>query len=152
MKKFFTLRYAAIFLVALTVALAAPSASAQSESTRLGSFSGLPASIAATTTTNVASSITLWQGRGIAIQPVFAGTAAATDNVVLTFRMSVDGTNYSTTGVTVTNALNGTNVVRGFHVLTPEQVLGARRLQLYSIASAGTNSLTLTGVLFSQPN
>lgn len=152
MKKFFTLRYTAIFLAAFIIALVAPPASAQVTSTRLGSFSGLPASVAAETTTNVTSNIQVWQGRGIAIQPAFTGAAASTADVVLTFRYSIDGTNYSTTSVTMTNALNATTAVRGHHVLTADQLVGVRNLQLYSIQNVGTNALTLTGVFYSQPN
>lgn len=142
---------AVMSLIALIACLFAPQAAqAQTAATTLGTFSGLPPTIATTVTTNVASNITVRQGKGVTISPLMSGSGASTDDVVFTFKLSLDGTNYTTlTPLSFTNALTGTTAVRGYYRFSAEQLAGCRKLQLFSIENTTSVTLNLTNVTYS---
>ncbi len=137
-----------IGLLALCALFAVP-LQAQVTSTTLGSFSSVPTLITASATSNVLASVAVQNGKGIAIMPIFVGSNGITSNVVFSFSKSVDGTNYSTTTVTKTNAINGTTSVKGIHIFTADELDGVRYLRLDSIANGGAANITNTAVYYS---
>ncbi len=156
-------RLIALFALALAAMFTAAPLVAQVASTRTGTLSGIPASLTASATTNVAASVRLDQGKGIAFVPVFVGSNTVTSAVTYTYQLSADGTNWSTASsavspaiggaITRTNAINGTTRVVGYHVFTPNELIGARYIRLYSIANGSANSIiTNTAIYYSVPN
>jgi hypothetical protein len=151
-----------IAIAALAMLATAPLV-AQVAPTRLGALTGIPASITASTTTNVAAAVRLTQGAGIAFTPIFVGSNTVSTAVTYTYQLSPDGTNWSTAAsgvspyiggaMTRTNAVNGLTSVVGYHLFTPAELIGARYIRLYSIANASANSIiTNTAIYYGAPN
>lgn len=100
-----------------------------------------------------AKPFTLRQGCGLYVSPYFTGTNDSTTNVVFKFETTADGANYSTTGpLRVTNALNGTNAVRGAFFISNDTLDNCRAVKLVSIQNYHTNSISVTNVVLSQSN
>lgn len=127
-------------------------ASAQEKPLIFGAFSGVPATMPASSTSNVLDAVSVQGCRGMAIQPVFVGSNGITANVIFTFSYSIDGTNYTTTTTTKTNAINSVTAVRGLHLFSEAELAGVRLLRLNSIQNAGAAPLTNTGVYYSIRN
>lgn len=138
--------------VAAIAILAVAPLQAQVTPTDLASFT-LPATIASETTTNVAQSITVQQGKDLAVQIAMVATNASTANVIMKFDFSIDGTNYTTANtITKTNALNGTTAVIGYHVIPSTTIGPARTMRLYSIQNVHDATITLSGVQYGWAN
>lgn len=126
-------------------------AQAQTTSTTLGTFDNLPAVISSSATSNVVSTaVNVRQGRGIAILPYFAAAGASTDDIILNFEVSADGTNWTTTSAfSITNTFNGTTAVRGFHLLSAAQLDNVRQIRLQSIVNGYAGNAWVTNVTWS---
>lgn len=108
-----------------------------------GTFTNLPSYIEAGGTSNTTSYIGWRAGKDLTLWPYFNRTNAGTSNLVFTFTVSYDGTNFATTPTfSITNSGNGTTAVRGYHILGPNALAnawktgpGVKLLKLSSIAS-----------------
>ncbi len=89
------------------------------------------ASCAATTTITRNFVIDVGKQAGVGVQITFNASAASISNFTLTFKRSVDGSQYDTVGQTVTVIGNGTNTVS---VLTNLPSFGARSIKLTTYA------------------
>jgi len=147
MKKILPLLAALVFVTG--------AAHAQLEPVAYARFTPDVPSVASATTitlTNPAS-VFVRKDRGMAIIPTFVAANAGTSNVVFTFEVSADGTNFTTTGpVSVTAVANGTNTVRHYSLIPPTTLNNVRYIRLHSIQNAQTNAITLSGVLYSYFN
>ncbi len=141
------------YLLALFALITATAitANAQQFPPRFGNFDNVPALVTTDATSNVVSSaVTLFPGRGLAVMPHFAGTNTATTNVIFDFEVTYDGTNWSTvTAVTLTNALNGTTAVRGYHAIPPDTLDNVKAIRLQSIENRHSASVFITNVTWS---
>lgn len=139
---------------ALVVGLAAlePQAQGQVTPTDIGSFTNLPSIVNVATTSNQTSVVTLWQGKGLAVQATFTASAG-TSNVVYSFYPSADGTNYATAGaLTLTCNANDTTKVIGTTNWSAAQLAGWRSLKLGAIYNQNaTGIVTNQGVIYSRP-
>jgi hypothetical protein len=111
-------------------------------------FTNLPATMPANSISNQTSIVRARPGRGLGILATYraqASTNAAT-YLHLGFRISIDGTNYSTTELPVVFTLpaNSTNMVSAYTNLTMDILDNFQRLNLYTV----TNS-SLAGVVIS---
>ena len=145
MKHLFTLLAAmAIALIAFT-----PPASAQVTPNQSDAIS-VAASVTvtnATTLTIASNSIPVVSGRGMAFLTSYTGAGAATDNLTFKFNVSHDGTTWTTsTPITATQALNGTNAVVGYFLIPPTTLDHVNYIRLASIANAATNNCSITSV------
>ncbi len=145
MKHLFSLLAAvALVLIAFT-----PAASAQVTPNQSDTISQA-ASVTvtnATTLTISSNRIDVVAGRGIAFLTAYTGAGAATDNLTFKFNVSHDGTTWTTsTPITATQALNGTNAVVGYFIIPPTSLDHVNYLRLASIANAATNNATITSV------
>jgi hypothetical protein len=146
---------AAAFLLLALICLMAPPVVAQQNLTtfrpRTNVFTSVPSSVAASSTATVASeAVGVWPGRGLAVFPYFAGTNASTANVILAFNVSYDGTNWSTTTpILLTNVMNGTTAVRGYHHIPASSLDNVRAIRLQTIQNAHNASLFVTNVVWS---
>lgn len=87
------------------------------------------------------------QGAGFSFTPHFYSTnTAAISNAVFHIQLSADGTNYSTTSpLTYTAALNGTNLVVGYTNYSGAQVGDAKFARLSKVVGdGGTNAIVVT--------
>jgi hypothetical protein len=119
-----------------------------------GTFSGIQASVtnaASISPTN--SVIELRKNEGAAIIPTIWGTGASTANVTLTFNVSADGENFTTTGpLTYVVALNGTTPVVGYKNFTASELNNVKYLKLSTIANAGAVGCVISNVVYSINN
>lgn len=138
-------------MVCMAIAMSLP-AQAQVYPTTYSSFTGIQASV-----TNAASIIPtnaivqLRSNQGIAILPTLAMTAANISNVVFTFNVSADGTNYSTSApLTYTMTMNGTNILTGYKLFPPTELNNVRYLKLSTIANGAASGGGGVGCLISK--
>jgi len=158
MKKSFILSILFILSAVATV-------QAQVTPTTILVLTNLPASIPGNTTTNlfVASQqiptnnvISLRQGQGFASAMTYSGTNAATTlGFSVNWAISLDGTNWQTTGfLQNTNVANGTNLVTAVTNYASALVNNMLFVTPYSIqnANAATNSIALSNLTVSFGN
>jgi hypothetical protein len=143
-----------IAIIGLIALIATPwQAQAQVEPTTIGTFTLPSTLVTADATSNVLSAIIVQQGKPLAISPLFAVVAAGTDNVVFTLDLSLDGTNYATTGtISLTNAATGTTAVRGYHVIPASSIGPARFIRLKTIHNDDDANINVTNVTYAWPN
>lgn len=110
--------------------------------------------VAASTDTTVTSEPFLIRGNiGFAILPYFSIASASTANIVFRFKLSADGTNYTTTEpLTATIAANGTNAVRGYANFGPSTLNNVMWAKLSSVNNGATNTLSISNVVKSVYN
>jgi hypothetical protein len=155
MKKHLLRIVAAVILLLTIICLVTPPVVAQQNLTpfppRTNAFTSVPSFVAGSATSNVLSqAVGVWPGRGMAVFPYFAGTNASTANVIFAFTVSYDGTNWSTTTpILLTNAMNGTTAVRGFHHIPASSLDNVRAIRLQTIQNAHTASVFVTNVVWS---
>lgn len=113
--------------------------------------------IPANTTVTIASTahkpMAIQPGVGFAFQPMFTATnEASVAELICNIELSLDGTNYSTSGaLSFTNVQNGTNTVIGYFAVPPESVNNALWARLGSVqVASSTNSSVLTGTRWLQ--
>jgi hypothetical protein len=117
---------------------------------RFGTFDNVPSIVEGSATSNVVSSaVGVWPGRGIAIFPYFNGTNAGTANFILDLTVTYDGTNWSTTYISLTNQMNGTTAVRGFFHIPPSTLDNVYAIRLQRLRNAHTASLFPTNMVWS---
>lgn len=153
---------AGLALCALPVALG--TASAQVTPTTIFVLTNLPAALPGGATTNLFPAgglpsnniINLRQGQGFATAMTFAGTNAATTlGFSVNWAVSLDGTNWQTTGfLQTTNVANGTNTCTVFTNFSSALVNNALFVSPYSIqnANAATNGIALSNLTVSFGN
>jgi hypothetical protein len=127
-------------------------------------LTNLPAVVAGGSTSNLFTAgsvpannvISLRQGQGMATAMTYTGTNAATTlGFSLNWAVSLDGTNWQTTGLLQnTNAANGTNSCTAFTNYASTLLNNALFIAPYSIqnANAATNGITLSNVTVSFGN
>ena len=138
---------------------------AQVTPTTIFVLTNLPAIIPGNTTTNLFAAsqqipttnvISLRQGQGMATAMTYAGTNAATTlGFSINWAVSLDGTNWQTTGfLQNTNAANGTNSCTAFTNYASALLNNALFITPYSIqnANAATNNIALGNVTVSFGN
>lgn len=135
---------AAIVAVCL-LGISAPTAEAQNFKLIGGDFGGVPGAIAQNTSTNLAAaSLGLYPDRGATLVVEFTGvSAAATNDVVVAFRFSRDGTN-KTTANDFTVTLTGLGAARAM-VMTnlPASYVGAKPfLHVHNVTTGATTGIT----------
>lgn len=161
MKKHFAIITTAVVALATLVAFVPP-ADAQVTPTTILVLTNLPASIPGATTTNLFAGapsnniISLRQGQGFACAMTYAGTNAATTlGFSVNWAVSVDGTNWQTTGfLQNTNVANGTNSCTAFTNYSSALVNNALFVTPYSIqnANVATNGVALSNLTVSFGN
>lgn len=130
-----------VAIIGLFAALVTP-ARAQLTPTTLTNLSGLPAvGIPTAVGTNI--NIALWipQGKALHFQTAFAAANTTTDVILMQYKLSTDGTNYSTYPVNyISFAANGTTGVIGETNIPALQLEGARKIMftVYSNSTART--------------
>lgn len=142
----------------LTLALTLP-VTAQVTPASTVTLSNLPTVITGQGSSNITThTIALRQNQGFSVLPYFVGNAAtAVSNLTLTFKVSVDGTNWNTTADTaLTYAVpgNGSTAVRGYKLFPPTTVNNVAYFTLSNITNsclAGTN-FTITNIVISVGN
>jgi hypothetical protein len=142
-------------LLAIVLSIITPEANAQAliPPTKYAAFDNVPSIIEGSATSNVVSTaINVRPGKGITIWPLFAGTNSGTANLICKLAITRDGTNWSTTTLNGTNAMNGTTGVLGFFTISAEQLQGAKELRLQSMQNLHTASLFITNVNWSVSN
>lgn len=148
MKKYKSLILAGLLAVTIPVAQAAPPSIPLFTTNLLSAVSSV--AIAATTTSNyVSGPFPVYRGRGFAVSLYAVGAAGTAANAELYFKFKVDNTNYTTTTVSVTNSINGTNVYRGYTLVPPTTVDNVQVGELSSIVWQGTNALTVSNLMVS---
>jgi hypothetical protein len=105
----------------------------------------VPATIAATVTTNVAIEFDAWSGKDLGIMMLTTPATTMTgSNIVATFSFSGDGTNYSTSTTKATNTLATTTKITGWFVIPYSTIGPARKVRLDSInCGQVTNTTTI---------
>ena len=117
---------------------------------RTGTFGSVPLVVPTGVTTNVASAaIAVYRDRGLAILPLISSTNASTSNVVFSFQVSVDATNWSTSTINVTNALSGTTGQLNYNLIPRTTLDNVRYLRLWQISHTHTASAFITNVTWS---
>lgn len=113
---------------------------------------GTLTSVDATVATNGVATITssavdVPQGRALAFVPEFKLASAGTGNVVFTFQVSIDGTDWTTSsGLTHTVAATGTTLVRSLYLLDPTELAAVKQIRLSQISNAA-NAVVLTNIV-----
>lgn len=125
---------------------------AQINPTTIGTFPGIQAAVTNAASISPTNSIvTIRQGKGLVVMPTAAMTAANISNVVFTFQVSADGTNYSTTGpLSYTMTMNGTNILTGYKFFTPTEISNVRYIKLDTIANGAASGGGGAGCLISR--
>jgi hypothetical protein len=150
------------FITSVLFAAAVLSANAQVTPTTILVLTNLPAVIPGNTTTNLysglptANVISLRQGQGFATAVTYSGTNAATTlGFSINWAVSLDGTNWQTTGfLQTTNAANGTNtctIVTNFPSALVNNALFVTPCSIQN-ANAATNNIALGNVTVSFGN
>jgi len=113
-----------------------------------------PMVVGASSTSNITTTaVTVRQGSGIAILPLFAGTNAGTAVLTLHFEVSADGTNFTTTTpLKALAAQNGTTGVLSYTNFPPDLLNNVRAIRLAKVQNAHTAQLFLTNVVVSHSN
>lgn len=134
-------------LVAMAMAVLTPSV-AQVSPTTTGTLTSVTTGVASNDVVTVtSSSVNVPQGRALAFVPEFKLASAGTGNVIFTFQVSIDGTDWTTSaGLTHTVAANGTTTVRSLYLLDPTELNAVRYVRLAGINNAA-NAVTLTNIL-----
>jgi hypothetical protein len=101
----------------------------------------VPATVLHNTTTNVAQTVEVRQGKDLVFIPSFA-SSNATENVIFTWRGSLDGTTWTTDTITKTNGFTEATAIVGWHRFTAAELAGLRYIQLYSIKTGSTGNIT----------
>ena len=143
------------FILSVLLLLLVPSVRAQVTPTKTLVLTNLPAIIPGATTTNLfvagqqiptTNVISLRQGQGFAAAMTYNGTNAATTlGFSINWAVSLDGTNWQTTGfLQITNAANGTNLVTSVTNYAATSVNNMLYVTPCSIqnANASTNGIT----------
>lgn len=153
MKKSSLLSLALVAIGCLSLAIAPP-AQAQVTPVTTGVFTNATQTLTNAQTVTYNLDVTVRQNAGVAILPYFCATNSdANENVVFNFQVSADGTNFTTTTpFSLTNVLNGTTAVRGFHLLTADQLNHVQKLRLATIVNGHTNNIWVTNVTYSIRN
>lgn len=138
-----TILLAGLFLLAMPV----PPVTAQVTPTDYGNFTGTGVSnlFANLTTYTVTSDrVELRNARSFAVIPFLAGVAAATNQAVINYQVSADGTNYSTSsGLSSTVSFsNNTNIVAPYTLFNLSTLDGMRFIRIGTITTASTNTVT----------
>jgi hypothetical protein len=152
-------------LLALTLAFSIQhSAFSQVTPTTIFVLTNLPAAVPGNSTSNlfgtnglpVCNIINLRQGQGMATAMTYNGTNAATTlGFSLNWSVSIDGTNWQTTGfLQNSNAANGTNICTIWTNYASACLNNALYIAPYSLqnANAATNAITLSNVTVSFGN
>jgi hypothetical protein len=136
-------------LIAIAVlALVAMPASAQVVPLNYGNFAGTGVSNAfdnLTSYTVNSTRVELPAKGGIAIIPFLGGSAGATNEAVLTFQVSIDGTNYTTSAANLTVTVPftaATNVVAKYTLFDRSKLDGARYIRWATMTTAASNTVT----------
>jgi hypothetical protein len=145
------------FLTAIALAtacfLAAPPALGQTAPSTSGNFSSTNAVPGSTTDSVASAGIDVPNGRGLGILSEFYGANVGTGNVTITFGLSQDGTDWTTTAThTQVIAANGTNWVRAFKNFAPADLDNVRYIRVNSIANAVTNAIAGVEVKYIKRN
>jgi hypothetical protein len=144
----------ALVLMALVLAIAMPATvEAQVNPTTVENAltNGTLVVIAASAQSNMVASsvieIDVWQHKGIAFLPTLSSTNASTAQVGISYVVSVDGTNYSTSEFWQVAALNGTSAVRPYTNYNAQLLDNARKVKINKITNGHNASLFVTNVL-----
>lgn len=87
------------------------------------------------------------QGVAFVIQPDFTAASTGTSNVIFSFNLSTDGTNYSTTyPLTVTNTCNGTTNVIGGTVIPAATLAGYKKGRFDQVSTTQGNAVTINAI------
>ncbi len=137
---------AGIALVALC--WLAPSADAQVSSVTTGTLTSVDATVATNGVATITSSaVDVPPGRALAFVPEFKLAGAGTGNVVFTFQVTIDGTDWTTSsGISHTVAANGTTLVRSLYLLDPTELAAVKQIRLSQISNAA-NAQVLTNIV-----
>lgn len=153
-----------LLILTLLGALSVLQASGQVTPTTIIVLTNLPATIAGGSTSNLFAAgtipttdvISLRQGQGFASSMTYNGTNAATTlGFSINWAVSLDGTNWQTSGfLQTTNAANGTNTCTTVTNFSSALVNNALLVAPYSIqnANAATNNIALGSVIVSFGN
>lgn len=116
----------------------------------IGTLSGLPATMPASTTSNLTGTAILVFNpplSGIAFYPTFqvlTNGAASTGEIVLGFNLSPDNSTWTTTTpILVTNTITGTNSFTFYSSVLQSSMRNAQFIRLGSISNGATNTLTV---------
>jgi len=152
------------FILSVLFILSALGLQAQVTPTTIFVLTNLPSVIPGNTITNLfapgtipgTNVISLRQGQGFATAMTYAGTnAASTLGFSINWAVSLDGTNWQTTGfLQTTNVANGTNTCTVFTNFSSTLVNNALYVAPFSIqnANAATNNIALSNVTVSFGN
>lgn len=134
-------------LVAVALAIL-PLAQAQVAPNNTGTLTSVTTGLATNDVVTVTSSaVDVPQGRALAFIPEFKLANSGTGNVVWTFQVSIDGTDWTTSsGLSHTVAANGTTTVRSYYLLDPTELAAVRKVRLSQISNAA-NAVVLTNIL-----
>jgi hypothetical protein len=154
-------RIAASALTIVGLAALAPPTQAQVTPTTIFSLTNLPPSVPGATTTNLFAAgtiptnnvISLRQGQGMASAVTFFGASGAAAGFSLNWAVSLDGTNWQTTGfLQNTNLASGTNIVTS--VTNYSSVLLNNELFIapYSLQNANAGAVTVSNTTVSFGN
>lgn len=104
--------------------------------------------VASNCNTNLNMVMELPQGKPIAVLPHIGRTNAGITNVLFTFHLSADGTNWTTTTNWTYGLLgNGTAGVLGYYLVPPTAIAGVRYLRLTSVTNSdNVNSIYVSNV------
>lgn len=86
--------------------------------------------VTGTSNSTSGTAIDVPQGVDMIIMPSIKGAGATTSNNITGFDVTVDGTNYTTTGaLQVTNFLTGSTVTTGYGIITARQLAGVKKMR-----------------------
>lgn len=114
----------------------------------------LPATVAATSSSNQTSIITLQKGMGLGLAFNFALSANATSNTTVGYYLypSPDGTNFATTGWAILQNGNGTNILTLVTNWSPATLAGLSAFSIGTVTNQNGGTLTNRSTIISRPN
>lgn len=152
---------AMITLMAMVMVMVAwgPPAQAQTVAGGItyGTFSGIPATIAESSTTNaVSGAVLVRQSRGMGLFATFTVATNSIGSITVSYNVSLDGTNYSSTRpirwVIDSTLTNSTGVVIAYTNVPATYLGNVRYLKTASVVNAATNALSAVSLQYSYSN
>lgn len=130
------------------VAWISPPVDAQVTANTTGTLTSVDTGVATNGVATVtSSSVDVPHGRALAFVPEFKLAGAGTGNVVFTFQVTIDGTDWTTSsGLSHTVAANGTTTVRSLYLLDPTELAAVKAIRLSQISNAA-NAVVLTNIV-----